>query len=345
MKIILSIDGGGIRGIVPAAVLSYLEEKIQDVMGDNRIRIGNLVDFVAGTSTGSIVGSLMLLPNSTKMTPKYKMSEIVQMYFDLGDDVFKKHFWHNLKTMWGIFGPQFPNSNIEEPLFNFFGHHKLDDLLKPCMFSGYDITKRRVNFYTNRDENKKYAHYYVKDVVRGSTSIPAYFKPAFFQDGVDINTIVDGGLFANNPAMSAYVEVSKTLFNNRKITKRYDPHNLIILSLGTGEINQKSYKYKKVKRWGKAQWMLPSLDVLLTSHSEVTNYQMEKLFEAYDFKHNYKRINPPIRIASSSALDASKNNLTNLLKDVNRYIEENKEMLNTLAREICDLNFLPSFYS
>jgi len=331
--IILSIDGGGIRGIVPAAILSYLEKEIQKIQKDYRIKIGNLVDFVAGTSTGSIVGSMMLIPNHKKY-PKYTMDEIVQMYFDMGDDVFKNHFWHNIKTLWGLLGPKFPSSNIEPLLLKEIGFCKLEDLVKPCMFSGYDIEKRKVIFYTNNDINKKYKNYYVKDIIRGSTSIPSYFPPARFKDGVNVNTIIDGGVFANNPSLAAYIEVSKTLSENM------NPHKMIVISLGTGDINHKSYSYKKTKKWGKTQWLMPIIDVLLASHSEVTSYEMEKLFKAYNSSENYKRINPPIIFGDSNALNGSKENLTNLLKDTNNYINDNKEMLNDLVMKILDNNYL-----
>jgi len=340
MKIILSIDGGGMRGVLPAAVLVYLENKIQEITQDPRIRMGNMVDFVAGTSTGSVIGTLMLIPDENNLYPKYKMSDIINFYFDLGEKVFKSSFLNDLKTVWGLFGPKFPAGNIEEPLLKELDHYKLKDLLKPCMFSGYDIEKRKVIFYTNKDDCEKYADYYVKDIVRGSTSIPSIFSPARFQYGVDINTIVDGGVFANNPSLAAYIEVSKTLFKGQYETTKYNPHDLIVISLGTGSYKQKPYMYKKTKRWGKANWMLPIIDVLLTSHSEVTSYEMEKLFAAYNSSHNYKRLNPPIKIGSSDPMDASKENLTLLLKDANNYIEENKEMLNVLAREICDIKFL-----
>jgi len=346
MKIILSIDGGGIRGIVPAAILGYLEEKIQDITGDERLKIGSLFDFVAGTSTGSIVGSLMLIPKESKdgeiLKPKFKMSEIVKMYVELGDNVFKKNPWHSIKTLWGLTGPKYLASNIETPLLTFMDHYKLSDLIKPCMFSGYDIKERRVNFYTNSDENKKYVDYYLKDVIRGSTSIPSYFPPAHFKEGTNENTIIDGGVFANNPSLAAYIEVSKTLYDGK--IKKFDPNELMVISLGTGQFKQKSFSYNKISHWGKAQWMIPMIDVLLTSHSEVTDYEMKKLFSSYDSLHNYKRLNPPLIQASSSALDASRENVTKLLLDAKTYTEINKEMLNTLAREICDINYLIPHY-
>lgn len=341
MKIILSIDGGGIRGIIPATILNYLEQKIQEITGDEKARISNLVDFVAGTSTGSLIGSLMLLPDTSYQHysyPKYKMSEIVQMYFELGDEVFKKTFFNNIKTLWGLIGPLFPSSNIETPILKFTDHHKLGDLIKPCMFSAYDIKKRRVNFFTNSDENLKYTKYFIKDIIRGSTSIPSYFQPKYFKEGLDENTLIDGGVFANNPAFAAYIEVSKTLFND-KITQ-FNPNELIVISLGTGKTTKKSFDYKKTKGWGKIKWLLPLIDILTSAQSDIVDYEMQKLFESYDAKHNYKRINPIIKNGSNNVLDSRKENVYNLIKDTQLYIEENKDMLNTLAREICDLNII-----
>ena len=338
MKIILAIDGGGIRGIVPAVILDYLEKKIQEISHDKRIRIGSLIDLVAGTSTGSIVGSMMLLPCEKQPDkPKYTMDQIAQMYIDMGPGVFKSHFFHNIKTLWGLFGPKFPASNIEAPLFQMMDHYRMKDLVKPCLFNAYDIDKRIVNVFTNNDDGKKYADYYVKDIVRGSTSIPAYFPPAYFNQGMDYNTLIDGGVFANNPSMIAYIEASKTLFNEKP---KILPHELMVISLGTGLSMKKQYPESKAKKWGMIKWVFPILDVLLSASSDVVDYEMKKLYEAYERSDNYIRINPPLHYSTATSTDASKENITNLIKDVKQYIKENKTYLNTLAHQICDSSLM-----
>jgi uncharacterized protein len=336
MKIVLSIDGGGIRGLVPAAVLDYLEKKIHEIRQDNRIKIGSLVDLVGGTSTGSILGSLMLLPcEKLPEKPRYFMSEISQMYIHMGPDVFKKTIWHNIKTLWGLAGPVFPASNIEPYLLQMLDHYKMKDLVKPCLFNAYDIDKRRINVFTNKDSKEKYAEYYVKDIVRGSTSIPAYFPPAYFNQGLDINTLVDGGVFANNPSMISYIEATKTLFSKSKVL----PKDVFMISLGTGASQRKQYPYVKAKKWGMTNWVFPILDILLSGSSDVVDYEMMKLYEAYGEPDNYVRINPALYYSTSPATDASKENITNLIKDVNQYIKENKVFLDNLAQRICDLNY------
>lgn len=343
MKIILSIDGGGIRGIVSATILSYIEKKIQQITQNPRLRLGDLVDFVAGTSTGSIIGSFMLIPNENRTHPMYSMDEIINIYFDLSENIFKKKIIHNLKSGFGLFGPKYPDSNIEEPILKYLNHYKMKDLLKSCMFSGYDIEKRRANFFTNNDDAEKYGHYYVKDVVRGSTSIPSFFNPVQFHDGVDVNTIISGDFFASNPSLAAYVEISKTIFKSGEISKKRKLQDIIVISIGSGKIKQTSFNYKKTKKWNKSKWMIPILDIILNSNAEVVDYEMRRIFETYDLMHNYNRLNPPIINGDLCSLNVSKKNLINLIKDAENYIKNNERLLNTLAREIVDINCLLKF--
>ena len=81
---VLSIDGGGIRGIIPATILAYLEKefnrKMQAQSGSQKqYRIADMFDFVAGTSTGGILGCLYLTPDA-QQNPKYSATEIIDFY-------------------------------------------------------------------------------------------------------------------------------------------------------------------------------------------------------------------------------------------------------------------------
>ena len=339
MKIVLSLDGGGMRGVTTAKILDYIETKIQDLRNDPMVKLGDLVDFVAGTSTGSILGSLMLLPDKTKKKARHFMSRIVDLYVDMGPEVFKQSKIHNLKTLWGLIGPTYPDSNIEGPLLRMLGHTKMTELIKPCLFTGYDIDLRRANIYTNRDKEEKYGNYYVKDIVRGSTAIPSYFSPALFRDGIHINTIVDGGVFANNPSMVAYVEASKTSFNFSDPVSLV-PNDLFFISMGTGISRKKKYPYRYSHKFGKIKWLFPVLDVMLSGMNEVVAYEMKKLFSQYGAEDNYIRINPPLKFSTAPPTDASMENITNLLMDTKNYIHENKIFLDSIAEKILEINHM-----
>jgi len=332
---VLSVDGGGIKGVVPATILQYLENKIKDITGDCKIKISDYIDFVSGTSTGSILGAGILIPNE-KGKAKYSMEQIVNLYYQFGQKIFKKNFLRNLRTLWGIIGPKYSKNDIENIFLETFDHLKMCELLKPCLFTGYDIDQRRSNIYTNWDENQKYKNIFVKDVVRGSTCVPSFFPPAYFRDNVYIHTIVDGGVFATNPSIVTYVEISKTKFNGLE-PKLYTPEDIILISLGTGISNEKNYPYKKSKKWGKLQWILPAMDIIMSSQAETVDYEMNKLFESYKSKDNYYRLEPKLVFASSDFTDASKENLDNLVQDSLNFIMENKDKLDELAYKLCDL--------
>lgn len=330
---VLSIDGGGVRGIVPAVILEYIENKIIEITGKKKARISDYLDFTAGTSTGSIISSMILVPDKDGR-PLYKMEDIINSYFDLAEVVFKKSILRDIKTLWGIFGPRYSTKNIDSQLLIKYNHTRMKDLLKPCCFTGYDVDKRKPVIYTNKDKSRKYENYFVKDIIRGSTSIPSVFQPAYFRDGVDINTIVDGGVFANNPSMVAYVEVSKEHYSSIFEKTNVDPANILMLSFGTGISKLKKYKYDKVKKWGMLKWFFPIINILLQGVGEVTEYEMEKLYSAYNAKENFIRINPPIILGNSDGKDSSKHNLIHLRQDALNYISANKVLLDNIANEL-----------
>jgi patatin-like phospholipase/acyl hydrolase len=331
LKIILSIDGGGVRGLVPLTILSYLEEKIKSLSGEFQIPLVSLFDFVGASSTGSILASLMLIPsdNNTKY-PKYKISEITPHYIRTCEEIFKIDKWRNLKTLWGLFGTSFSHENLGVPLAKEFKNYKMEDLIKPCLFCGYDIEERRLHFYTNHDEDKKFSHLYLRDVLNGTISTAHIFSPVAIKDGIHIEVITSGSLFINNPAMCSYIEISKTLFGDDKSAHIYGPKDILLLSLGTGRVEN---GFKKIKKWKPKDFIMNSM----SSNADMIHYILQKIFLTYKCEHNYKRINPTIR--NLHMFDSSKENITNIIKDTNTYIKENKEMLNVIAREIWDLNF------
>ena len=84
MKLILSISGGGIRGIIPAIILSHIEKHVGKP-------ISKCFDLIAGTSTGGIIATLLSVPENNK--PKYSASQVVELYKQFGTQVFKKIYY------------------------------------------------------------------------------------------------------------------------------------------------------------------------------------------------------------------------------------------------------------
>ena len=336
MKIILSIDGGGIRGIIPVTILNYIEKRIQNIQGDSRIHMGNLVDLVAGTSSGAVLGALMLLPSECK-TPwsKYNMREITDIYMDLLDKFFEDGLKHRIKTLWGLKGPRYSEEQIDKSLLKYFDHYKMEQLIKPCLVTGYDISKRDIIIYSNF-KNEKYSSYYIKDIIKAATSTPSIFYPGHFKEGEDINTVIHGDLFSGNPSLLAITESYKEGIIKEDFSKIY------FLSLGAGlnhELKRK-YSYEKSRKWGKSDWFIPLLDIVTSASQKYIEKQTATTFESRNASYNYHRINPEIIHSSGSAFRLGKDEVMNCIKDALIYIENNKDYLEEIANSICRFKYL-----
>ncbi|RWW49717.1 hypothetical protein BHE74_00044071 [Ensete ventricosum] len=83
---VLCIDGGGVRGLIPATIIAFLEAKLQELDGPEA-RIADYFDVIAGTSTGGLVTAMLTAPNAEKR-PLFAAKDIIQFYLDNGPKIF-----------------------------------------------------------------------------------------------------------------------------------------------------------------------------------------------------------------------------------------------------------------
>lgn len=318
IKRILSIDGGGIRGIIPGQVLVEIEKTFG-------VQVASDFDLIAGTSTGGILACAFLLENPSRPnTPKFKAEEVVGLYFDRGDAIFDVPFFHKIRTAGGILDEKYPADGIEDALQNYFGDAWLKDLLKPCIITSYDIINRKGHFFgqhkaqSNPDYNFK-----VKDVARATSAAPTYFEcEQIMSEKGGAFTLIDGGVFVNNPALVTYAE-GRNIFkvNGDEATAK----DMKILSLGTG-YTRKSYPYKKAKGWGMAEWVQPVIDIMMSGASEVAHYQLDKIYGTIDNPDQYLRIDGDLKTTDIDPdMDcATQENMAKLKEFGQQLFEENK---------------------
>jgi patatin-like phospholipase/acyl hydrolase len=303
---ILSIDGGGIRGIIPGQVLVALENKLQQISGDSNMRIADAFDMIAGTSTGGILTCLYLCPDGASK-PKFSAAEAVDLYLQNGDDIFDISVFKSITSLGGLTDDKYSAAPLESVLLKYFGDLKLSQLLRPCLIPAYDIARRQSKFFNRDDVAAEGAgrDFFVRDVARGTSAAPTYFPPAnitAFDNKV--YPLIDGGVFANNPAMCACVEA---FGYNPTLTVP----DLKLLSLGAGS-SDKPYSYSEAKNWGKIQWVGPVLDILMSGVSETVDYQLQTLFASAKCPGQYLRLQLDLADFSDvdGALDnASENNM------------------------------------
>jgi len=305
---ILSIDGGGIRGILPGVIMARLEQKLQEKANDNDLRLADKFDFVAGTSTGGILGLTYLFPDKSGAKSKFTAQDAVNLYLDRGDEIFDITFGQKLKSLKGVIDEKYSADEIEEALMDNFGDTKLSALLKPCLITAYDIRNRNAFFFRQHKANTDINNFKVRDVARATSAAPTYFEVARIKNDLgNPYPLVDGGLFANNPTLCAYSEV-RTM--NIQGIEFPSAKNMFIVSLGTGSI-KKSYAYRAAKDWGQLEWIKPVIDIMMSGNSETVHYHLRQIFDTLS-KHDkadYYRLEPGLGNANNEMDDASPENL------------------------------------
>lgn len=330
---ILSIDGGGIRGILPGTILTRLEQTLQK-HDNSSLRLADYFDFIAGTSTGGILSCLYLMPDENGK-PKYSAEQALELYVKHGAEIFDRTLLRRLTSGEGIIHEKYSDHAIYKLFEEYFGDETLDNLVKPCLITSYDITDRKSVFFTSVDaKTDAIYNFKVKDVARATSAAPTYFQPAHIKSMSDqLYTLVDGGMFANNPALCAYAEARKTSFGeiNKPTAKE-----MIIVSLGTGSV-KKQYHYSKFRSAGEITWLEPVIDILMSGSSETVDYQLKQMYLTLDSpadQKDYYRLEPGLKEACSEIDIATDENINNLYQAGLSYVRDHAQMINEIALRI-----------
>jgi uncharacterized protein len=333
---ILSIDGGGIRGILPGVILAYIEEQLRIREGDN-VRISDYFDLLAGTSTGGILTCLYIVPGQDGR-PKYTASEAVELYLRNGGKIFELPFYRKIFNPLGLFKSKYSSCNIENLLKTYFGDLKLNEALKPCLVTSYEIFQRKTVFFNKVDtiKNPEIKNFLLRSMARATSAAPTYFEPAHIHSEFGAPYyLIDGGVFANNPAMCAYAEANTIEFS--KVLNRGDkPDNpdakdMVLVSIGTGS-HGSPYSYEKAKKWGVAGWLQPLINILMSGNSETVHYELKQLFDSLQppNKADYYRLEPSVETASNEMDLATAKNMKALEEAGKTFVSDNVELLGNI---------------
>jgi patatin-like phospholipase/acyl hydrolase len=307
MKKILSIDGGGIRGLIPALVLSEIESKTGKAVAD-------CFDLIAGTSTGGIL-TLGFARNDGNGKPEYTAKDLADIYQSRGKDIFPRSLWKGVSSVGGLADELYSHEGIEKVLSEYFANYSLDSCLVNTLITSYDIKNREPLFL--KSWRREFHSVKMKDAARSTSAAPTYFEPAQVPIGEKNRVLVDGGVFINNPTVSAYAEARK-IFPNE--------NNFFVLSLGTGELNR-PIDYNEAKDWGKARWLIPLLNCMFDGVSDAADYQMKTFLG-----DKYIRLQSSLSIASDDMDNVTNDNIQHLKTEAENLINRNQEEI----KKICD---------
>lgn len=193
---ILTIDGGALHGLASLEVLKGLEQEAGKPVSE-------LFDFVAGTSTGAIITTAILLPDDNG-NPKYTVDDVIDLYRTLSQQIIDVPFYHTALTLNGLLGPRLFNHTRFLTADNIYENKKFGDLLRPAMIPVFSQDRNAVQLFFNVLEPD--ANLFIGPLVSAATSAPSYFPAvqlAGYNDHAGI--YADGGLILNNPSLVAYL--------------------------------------------------------------------------------------------------------------------------------------------
>src|SRR6516164_3241379 len=182
---ILSVDGGGVKGILPIILLVELEKKL---LKYNR-KIIDCFDYFAGTSTGALLLSLLL-------TNKYSCQDILDIYLKELPNIFKSSFSKYLWSLGGWEAPEYSGTNLSTILNKY-----CTPLIKPLIIPTYNIDLGKPHIFITNMEDPKL----LPQILRGATAAPTFFSPG----RVEQYQYIDGGVVSNNPTMIGLIEACK----------------------------------------------------------------------------------------------------------------------------------------
>jgi patatin-like phospholipase/acyl hydrolase len=257
---ILSLDGGGVRGVFTTALLSCLEGLVPFLDG---------VDLFAGTSTGGIIAMGL----AAGMTP----DELTGLYLALGPEIFPSSTLGPLAIVGKIVCAPYDNAALKVALADAFGRRNvrtLGDLRRRVLVPSFDLDSSEGPAHDRRGPRRwkpKFFHNFpgpwgdadeeIVDVALRTTAAPTYF-PSY-------QGFVDGGVIANNPSMAALAQALQPATGGRKL------EDVSLLSVGTG--NRLRFIAGPTHDWGYAQWAIPLSQLIVEGPMDTARYECEQL--------------------------------------------------------------------
>ena len=213
---ILSLDGGGIKGLLSALILNYIETICETPIVD-------LFDIVSGASTGAIITGMLVAPKEDSMEPKYDTNDLVRVYRDDIPKLLTGSYLRDIRTIYGLYDNRFSITKRNQYLENYLGDLKLADTLRPVLIPANNVkTHRPYIFKTRHAKQHESRNVELRDVIIAATSAPMMYYPHKVGDN-----LYSDCLSLQNPVMVAVSEVLKG---------GTPASDIVVLSIGTGYV-------------------------------------------------------------------------------------------------------------
>lgn len=294
---ILTIDGGGIKGLYSSTILEHLEEQFDCSLSD-------YFDMLCGTSTGGLIALGLSL--------KIPAREISGIYKNHGSEIFPPmpKWWGKFRqTLWR---GKYSDKALRRILQEIFGERRIGESNNLLCIPSYNMTEGRPWVFKydhsegnlSRDNNTRYV-----DVALATSAAPTYF-PVSEIGSFNNRHFIDGGVWANNPTLVGVIEAIKYFVGKERAFDSIKVLSVSSLSLTKG----KPTNWRRRRAF--LDWRGDLFDTSMTGQNEFTHYVMNSLSELNDIEILYQRI-PSASVSHEQThlvdLDASSKASLNLL--------------------------------
>ncbi|GAB1596257.1 patatin-like phospholipase family protein [Lysobacter claricitrinus] len=316
LRRILSLDGGGIRGLVSCRWLAGVDAALAAA---GKSHIPGTFDLVAGSSTGGLIACGLALGRSP--------DTLAELYRARRHEIFPgiaSRLWSRAGRFFtdGPSAPRYDGRGLEKVLADVFGDARLGDCTVKTLVTSYDVINRKPVIF--KSFKPEHADVRVRDVCRATTAAPTYFPAHPLRvEGRDC-ALIDGGIVANNPTACA---VAEALRKDETVDCSRD---LIVVSVGTGE-RTRTIDLRSAREWGALEWAVPIIDVLFDGNAESVDYIAQ-----FIVGDAYYRLQTPLTIGLDDLDDVSDTNINALETLAKGYLAQpaTQKMLAALAHRL-----------
>ncbi|CAO2207028.1 unnamed protein product [Urochloa humidicola] len=344
---VLSINGGGVRGIIPGTILAFLEEKLQELDGRPDARIADYFDVIAGTSTGGLVTAMLTAPNKEDNNrPLFAAREINEFYLEHCPKIFPSGSGGGGPLGWiksFMSGPKYDGKYLHSVVRDLLGDTRVSEVLQNIVIPTFDIKLLQPTIFSKYDAKKDVSKdALLSDVCISTSAAPTYLPGHQFEtkykDGKPrAFNLIDGGVAANNPTLLAMTHVSKQILLGNKDffpIKPADYGKFMVLSLGTGSAKvEEKFDAVQCSRWGLLGWLhnkgaSPIIDSFSQASSDIVDIHASVLFQALHSEKSYLRIQDDELTGDTSSVDVS------TAENLNRLVNVGKDLLKKPACKV-----------
>ncbi|XP_044461905.1 patatin-like protein 6 [Mangifera indica] len=295
---ILSIDGGGMRGILPGKALAYLEHALKSRSGNPNARIADYFDVAAGTGVGGIFTAMLFATNDNSR-PIFKAEDTWQFLANQGKRIYRSSSGSNsgyfiTRMFRGGSTSCSASAGMEKAMKEMFIDNGRDltlrDTLKPVLIPCYDLSSTAPFLFSRADalETESF-DFRLWEVCNATSAEPGLFEPVLMRsvDGQTRCVAVDGSLAMSNPTAAAITHV---LHNKQEFPFVRGVEDLLVLSLGMGQLLDVSYDYDQVKYWKVKDWSRPMARISGDGLADSVDQAVAMAFSQSTSSGNYVRI-------------------------------------------------------